>query len=278
MSGDGHGLFRGILRDISRALMAGAIACLAAASVCAEDQASPPVDKLVDQLTSRDLSVRREAAYQLSQLGVKAKPALPALLKALDDDDKQVWSSVIAAIAAMGPEAKEVVPVLIERVDGRKGKGRRERDVSFGVMRVAYVLSRMGPDAIPPLIAALGENDLGLHLAAARALGTMGPAAHDAVPALIKNLADPQESVRDETAQALGLIGAAAGPALVDALRDSDAHRRAGAATALAEMDPPFRDKAAGVEQRRRKVIRQCGRRFSRLCPRRESLRRVVSN
>jgi HEAT repeat protein len=224
------------------------IACLAAASLCAEEQPLP-VDKLADQLTSRDLTVRREAAYELSQLGVRAKPALPALLKALDDDDKQVWSSVIAALAAMGPEAKEVVPVLIERVDGRKGKGRRERDVTFGVMRVAYVLSRMGPDAIPPLIAALGENDFGLHLAAARALGSMGPAAHEAVPALIKNLADPQESVRDETAQALGLIGPAAGPALVSALQDSDAHRRAGAATALAQMDPSFRDKAADVEQ-----------------------------
>jgi HEAT repeat protein len=149
----------------------------------------------------------------------------------------------------MGPEAKEIVPVLLERVDGRKGKGRRERDVSFGVMRVAYVLSRMGPDAIPPLIAALGENDLGLHLAAARALGSMGPAAHDAVPSLIKNLADPQESVRDETAQALGLIGPAAGPSLISALHDSDALRRAGAAAALTEMDPPFRDKPADVEQ-----------------------------
>jgi HEAT repeat protein len=116
-------------------------------------------------------------------------------------------------------------------------------------MRVAYVLSRMGPEAIPPLIAALGENDLGLHLAAARALGSMGPAAHEAAPALIKNLADPQESVREETAQALGLIGAAAGPALVSALQDSDAHRRAGAAAALTQMDPPFRDKAAEVEQ-----------------------------
>jgi HEAT repeat protein len=248
MPGDRHGFFRETLRDFSRILAAGAIACLAAVSLWAEDQA-PPVDKLADQLTSRDLSVRREAAYQLSQLGVKAKPALPALLKALDDDDKQMWSSVMAAIAAMGPEAKEVVPVLIERVDGRKGKGRRERDVSFGVMRVAYVLSRMGPDAIPPLIAALGENDLGLHLVAARALGSMGPAAHDAAPALIKNLADPQASVRDESAQALGLIGPAAGPALVSALQDSDALRRAGAATALAGMDPAFRDKPAGVEQ-----------------------------
>ena len=249
MPGEGHGFFRGILRDFSRVLMAGAIACLAAVSVRAEDQAPPAVDKLADQLTSRDVAVRREAAYQLSQLGVRAKPALPALMKALDDDDKQVWSSVIEALAAMGPEAKEEIPVLLERIDGRKGKGRRERDVSFGVMRVAYALSRMGPDAIPPLIAALGENDLGLHLAAARALGSMGPAAHDAVPALIKNLTDPQESVRDETAQALGLIGPAAGPGLVGALRDSDAQRRAGAATALAEMDPPFRDKAADVEQ-----------------------------
>jgi len=224
------------------------MACLLTCAAFADD-APPPVDKLADQLTSRDVTVRREAAHQLSQLGVAAKPALPVLLKALDDDDKQVWSSVIAAIAAMGPEAQEAIPVLIQRIDGRKGRGRRERDISFGVKRVAYALSRMGPAAIPPLINALGENDLGLRLAAAQALGSMGLAAHEAVPALVKNLGDGQDSVRDDTARALGLIGPEAGPALVRALQDADAHRRAGAAGALAQMEPPFHDGAREVEQ-----------------------------
>jgi HEAT repeat protein len=239
--------FRDIWAETLRGIAAGCAVCLLTAPLLAEGTAAP-VSKYIEQLASRDVGVRREAAYQLSNLGPAARPAIPALLKALDDDDKQVWTSVIATFAAMGPVAEESIPALLERIDGRKGKGHRERDQNWGLWRTAYALSRMGTPAIPPLIQALGENDLGLHLAAARALGEMGPAAHDAIPALIKNLADNQESVRNETAQALAAIGPAAGSALVNALPDADAHRRAAAAAALAQMDPPYRDGAAQVE------------------------------
>jgi HEAT repeat protein len=211
------------------------------------DDAKPSVDKLTEQLASKDLNTRREAAYQLSHLGAAAKPALPGLLKALDDDDKQVWSSAIAAIAAIGPEAQDAIPVLIDRFDGRKHGGRRERDLRQGTMRTAYALSRIGSAAVPPLVRALDEKDMNLRIGAAKALGDMGPTAHDAAPALIKVLSDTQDPVRDEVTQALALIGPDAGPALVAALQDADVHRRAGAATALAQMGPPFHD--PGVEQ-----------------------------
>lgn len=234
-------------RKFPRALAGGLFSALLATCVLAEE-APPSVDKLTEKLASKDREARRDAAYQLSHLGKAARPALPALIKALDDDDKQIWSDAIAAIAALGPDAQEAIPVLIDRLDSRKNRG-RQRDQRQGVMRTAYALSRMGAAAVPPLIQALGENDLTMKLGAARALGGMGPAAKDAVPALIKNLADSQDPVRDETAQALGLIGPAAGPALVAALQDPDAKRRAGAATALAQMDPAFRDAAKDVEQ-----------------------------
>ena len=61
--------------------------------------------------------------------------------------------------------------------------------------------------------------------------------------------ASNQDFIRDETSQALGLIGPDAGPALVVALQDTDARRRAGAATALSQMDPPFRGGAKDIEQ-----------------------------
>ena len=231
-----------------RAFAVGLVASLLATCALAED-APPSVDKLIERLAAKDLPTRREAGYQLSHLGAAAKPALPALLKALDDDDKQVWSYAIGAIAALGPEAPEAIPVLIDRLDSRKSRGRRERDVRQSGMRTAYALSRIGATAVPPLIQALGETDDSLRAGAAHALGGIGPAAHDAIPALIKNLANNQDYVRDETAQALGLIGSDAGPALVAALQDSEARRRAGAATALAQMDPPFRDGAKEIEQ-----------------------------
>jgi HEAT repeat protein len=230
-----------------RVLAGGLFSALLATCVLAED-APLSVDKLTEKLASKDRDARRDAAYQLSHLGKAAKPALPALLKALDDDDKQIWSDAIAAIAALGPDAQDAIPVLIERLDSRKNRG-RQRDQRQGVMRTAYALSRMGPAAVEPLTKALGESDLTMKLGAARALGGMGPAAKDAVPALIKNLADSQDPVRDESAQALALIGSAAGPALVAALQDADVKRRIGAANALQQMDPAYRDGAKDVEQ-----------------------------
>jgi len=55
--------------------------------------------------------------------------------------------------------------------------------------------------------------------------------------------------VREETALALGLIGPVAGPALVAALQDHEPRRRAGAASALAQMEPAFHDAAKEVAQ-----------------------------
>src|SRR5438445_4084491 len=48
------------------------------------------VDALVKKLSNRDSDVRRAAAKELAEMGTEAKPALPALLKALKDDDKFV--------------------------------------------------------------------------------------------------------------------------------------------------------------------------------------------
>jgi HEAT repeat protein len=236
------------LRTLPRTFVGGLCAAVMAAGALADD-APPSVDKLIERLASRDLATRREAGFQLSHLGAGAKPALPALLKALDDDDKQVWSYAVAAIANLGPDAREAIPVLLDRLDGRKARGRRERDFRQGIMRTAYALSRIGPVAVPPLIKALAESDTTLRAGAARALGGMGPAAREAVPALIQNLGDSQDPARDEAIQAIALIGPAAGSALVAALQDSEARRRAGAAGALAQIDPPFRDGARAIEQ-----------------------------
>ena len=122
--------------------MAGLVAGLCASSALADD-ASPSVDKLIERLAAKDLNTRREAGFQLALLVAAAKPAVPALVKAINDDDKQVWSYAIAALAALGPDAQEAIPVLIDHLDGRKGRGRRDRDLRQGLMRTAFALSRI---------------------------------------------------------------------------------------------------------------------------------------
>ena len=96
---------------------------------CAAENASD-IAKLKADLGASDRDTRREAGFQLQKLGPRAKAALPELIKALDDPDRQVWASAVAAIAAIGPDAKDAVSVLIEAFsstgsrDGRQPIGR----------------------------------------------------------------------------------------------------------------------------------------------------------
>ncbi len=229
-----------------RSLRFGAL-LVAARLLCAEE--APSIDKLAEQLGARENTVRREAAYQLSKLGPAAKAAMPALIKALDDPDKQVWTSALGVLAGLGSEAQEAIPALILHLDTRKAPSMRQRDVRQSFLRIAFTLTRIGPAAIPPLITTLQSDDAGARAAAARALGGMGATAHDAIPALIGNLNHREQPVRSEAADALGLIGREAVPALGAALGNGDAAVRAGAALALAQIGRDAQSLAAKVAE-----------------------------
>jgi HEAT repeat protein len=225
-----------------------AVGWMAVLTASAEVSPASP-EKLAEQLGSGDMPARREAAYQLQRLGPAAKPATAALIKALNDDDKQVWSWAIGALTELGPDAKDAIPVLIEGLDGRVQRGRRSRDTRQIAMRSAVALSHIGPAAVPALLEALRQDDAGLRAGAARALGLLGKDARDAVPILIGQLTDGRDPVRDEIIAALGLIGSEAGPALSAALADAEARRRAGAAVALSQIAPPYNAAGIAVEE-----------------------------
>jgi HEAT repeat protein len=55
---------------------------------------------------------RRSAALELRSLGAGAKPAIPFLIKAVDDVDRSVSIEAIGALQELGPLAKEAVPAL----------------------------------------------------------------------------------------------------------------------------------------------------------------------
>jgi HEAT repeat protein len=196
------------------------------------------IGKWIEQMGASDREQRREASYQLLQLGPAAKPALAELIKALDDPDKQVWSNSISAIAAIGPGAVDAVPKLLEAMESRRGRNFGRRDRSQGLVRAAYALTRIGDGAKPQLFAALKSDDTGLRTGAAKALGGMGAAAKDAIPALIENLGHSDPDLRSEVVEALGLIGPEAVAPLADSLGWPDARLREGSARALASIGP----------------------------------------
>jgi len=100
----------------------------------------------------------------------------------------------------------------------------------------AVALGGIGPaaaEAVPALIAALGDANKNIRESAAWALGKIGPAAAEAVPTLIAALGDADKDVRSKAVVALRWIGSAAVPALIQALSSVDENVRVNAVSAL---------------------------------------------
>jgi HEAT repeat protein len=206
--------------------------CFASASALA----APTAEQLSQQLSSSDVNARREAIYQLGKMGPEAKAALPALIKAADDNDKQVWSGALNLIADLGPAASEAVPALLEGLDSRKAQGGRQRDRNQALLRTANALANIGPAAVPALSEALTGNSPVRKTVAARALGQMGPDAKAAVPVLLKALEQDDDQFRHDVSDALGQIGAPSVPGLIESLQAQKPKQRQAAALALAQI------------------------------------------
>ncbi|MBA4062648.1 MAG: hypothetical protein C0501_02860 [Isosphaera sp.] len=152
------------------------------------------VSALVKALTATDVTIRRTAAASLYRFGWKSesKPqpslmrvvppppaltgAVPALTKAVTDEDVSVRRLAVCAIENIGPGAKSALPALAKAVT----------DPDFHVRAGALdALGAIGADAaaaVPDIINALDDPDV--RERAVIVLGRIGPWAKEAVPAL----------------------------------------------------------------------------------------------
>ena len=187
------------------------------------------LDSLVSDLESRDGKVRRQAAYDLHQLGPKAADAVPALAKALKDDEEQVFFHAVSALAKIGPEAKEAIPQLLE---GLRPVRRRYADQVY--VRCAFALSQIGEAAVPPLREALRDPD---ETFCANAINTFAlmPAtvAEPAVPDLLPLLGDERDAVSHSIPKALAAHGKPIVPHLQKALAEGTSPQKRDAMRAL---------------------------------------------
>ena len=107
------------------------------------------------------------------------------------------------------------------------------------------LLGFLGEPAVPCLTRALSDQQKDVRIAAAWALGDIGPGAHRAVVPLAEALGDPSPGVRAAAVRALAQIGEAAKPAipyLTKALQDKDETVRDYAAEALKAVNgKPYR-------------------------------------
>jgi HEAT repeat protein len=135
-----------------------AAALMQTAALYAADGDKTPLDYARD-LESADAKVRREAAYQLSRPGVAAKVALPQLIKALEDDQQQVWFGAITALANLKGDAEAALPALLKELEGWQ-PFRKDRQGTQALYRTALALGSIGAPAVPALSNALSSDQV----------------------------------------------------------------------------------------------------------------------
>jgi HEAT repeat protein len=91
-------------------------------------------------LTDESAKVRCVAAIGLREMGVKAAPAIPELIHALDDPVNYVRSPAAEALGTMGAAARPAIHTLAQRLLIKNEDG-------FVLASVAYALGDLGPDA-----------------------------------------------------------------------------------------------------------------------------------
>jgi len=166
---------------------------------------------LAGALSDPDPESRRSAASELARLHYPE--AVPALIRALGDDDRwvRIWAGSALGESVLPQDRRRIVDALTQAFP-------LERDaVVRTVLARSLWSSSLYPDsleAVPTLVSALRDDSAHVRCAAVGALGRMRaereapePALRPAISPLIERLDDSDRRVRQETYPALAQFG-----------------------------------------------------------------------
>jgi HEAT repeat protein len=182
------------------------------------------VAALVTELRNPNPVIRAAAADKLTEMGPLARAAVPALVQALDDVDKNVRIRVMVTLGHIGSAAAAAVPRLAQLLNDRHA----DKDVRWMSARYLTFIGKPAESTVPGLLRMLDEKDPGLRNGAAQALGVLGHHNKHVVPALLRALSiawrEKEGGVLSPVAVALGQIGKAPEeciPAILEALKEA---------------------------------------------------------
>lgn len=156
-------------------------------------------------------NIRATAAYLLGQFGPAGAPAADELVQALDDPDSLVRLRAIRALSQIGEPA---LPHLISALESP------EFLVRLGSAKAIGGIKTHPRSAVPSLLRALSDRDLGVREAAFLSLVQIGDSAQKSfgpknVPHLVEALTNsPSQAARKFSVRTLGKIGPHAKPAI----------------------------------------------------------------
>lgn len=187
--------------------------------------AEAAIPALGKALRDDDLQLSWQAGMALSHLG---KPGIAALIGALDPGKPLLFSRVCDLLKTVHSDVAEAVPILLKALEAQS---------STIPPQAAKTLAAIGSPSVPGLIGLLGHAEARVRQRAVQALGEIGPIARPAIAALSGRLRDGDASVRAAAAEAIGKIrpwDPQVMAALVPTLKDPNEDVRSATVKALA--------------------------------------------
>lgn len=236
----------------------------AADSLAATGKAAVP--ELARALESDSAPTRAAAAYALNEIGADAEEATPTLLEVIKDDDELVRALALSTLTQVGIENDILLNVLVASIQNESGLVQdiaAESLVNIGGDAVPALGGLLKNDAVddltkttvarligninqaddigadtvrsivPILAETLEDDDSGVRIAAAEALGDFGPLADVAIPALSRSLTGADKNLTQSVISSLLKIGDQATPTLKEQLNSDDTLTRLYAADAV---------------------------------------------
>ena len=217
------------------------------------------VKALID---SSDSGVIRATAYALTKIEPQWPhnrnwAAISHLVKALANSDNNVRQAAVDVLEKIAPqwrqskEAQSAIPHFVKALVNSDSDVRKAATDALEKVDPQWRQSEETQSAIPHFVKALAEsNYYSERLAAANALGQIGPTAVKAIPHLVKALANSNNYVHKAAADALEKIDPqwrqseetqSAIPHFVKALANSKSYVREAATDALEKIGPQWR-------------------------------------
>ena len=166
-----------LLKDIDVDVKLGVLEVLAFNGMGSKDKLQNIIDIAKVELnpTSDQIKLRKQAFLTLLKLAPECGSVVNPLSDLVDSKDNDISSSALIVLGAMG---KEAVPAL--------GKMMAAFNNRILLPTAAEQISKLGKDAVKPLIKGLESTSPEVRLGCVVALGKMGPIAKEAAPSLSK--------------------------------------------------------------------------------------------
>ncbi len=144
------------------------------------------------------------AANYLGRIGPAARPAVPILIKALEQTNDTLWAEIPKALTNIGVAPGEFLPAMKMRL--KKGDRTAQAQSAIQVLRIAPG----DHDTLEVLmqVIATGELGPGWEWMAIDSLGDAGPPAAEALPLLRKVAKESDGGMRDKALRAIKKIEA----------------------------------------------------------------------